>query len=386
MPTPESTQRRRRTRRLVIGVLLVLTLTIIWAYWPRARTVDSALVTRGDIRIEIVDEGRTRMHDVYVIAAPAAGRVLRIEVEPGDAVKKNDRVASMVRAAAAPLDARLAAESRAAVTAAAARHRAAVAAAELATRELRRIQRLSESKLIAEAAREEADARARAAIAAADAAAADLARARTALVVDAAEPETGRDTLAIRTPAAGRVLRLSQQSESIVAAGAPLLTIGDPDSIEVVADFRSEDAVRMRAGMAAVIDAWGGAPLPARVERIEPAAYTKISALGIEEQRTKVLLQFVQSPPAALRAQDYRVDARVTVDSRRNIVRVPQSALFRSGEKWRAFRIDRGRARSVEVSVGIGDGHEREVLQGLSLGDRVVLYPRPDLTDGARVR
>jgi HlyD family secretion protein len=182
------------------------------------------------------------------------------------------------------------------------------------------------------------------------------------------------------------VLRVSQESESIVAAGAPLLTIGDPSTLEIVADFRSDDAVRMRAGMPAVIESWGGSPLPARVERIEPAAYTKVSALGIEEQRTKVLLKLMRPPPEALRAQDFRIDARVTLDARRNVLRIPQAALFRSGEKWRAFRIEKGRARSVEVTVGVGDGNEREVLHGLALGDRVVLYPRPDLVDGVRVR
>lgn len=386
MPTPESAQRRRRTRRLVIAACLILVLAIVWAFRPRVRAVESAVVTRGDILIEIVDEGRTRMHDVYVIGAPAPGRVLRIEVEPGDPVKENDRVASMARAAAAPLDARLAAEMRAAVTAAAARHRAALAAAELANRDSQRLRRLFESKLVAEAARDESVARAQAATAAADAAAAELGQVRSAFVVDAATPSTPNDRLIIKAPAAGRVLRVSQESESIVAAGAPLLTIGDPNTLEIVADFRSDDAVRMRAGMPAVIEAWGGSPLPARVERIEPAAYTKVSALGIEEQRTKVLLKLMRPPPEALRAQDFRIDARVTLDARRNVLRIPQAALFRSGEKWRAFRIEKGRARSVEVTVGVGDGNEREVLHGLALGDRVVLYPRPDLVDGVRVR
>jgi HlyD family secretion protein len=142
----------------------------------------------------------------------------------------------------------------------------------------------------------------------------------------------------------------------------------------------------MRPDMSAVIEAWGGAPLPARVARIEPAAYTKVSALGIEEQRTKVLLTLLQPPPAALRAHDFRLDARVTLAARHDVLKVPQAALFRSDDKWRAFRIENGRARSITVTVGIGDGDEREVLQGLALGDRVVLYPRPDLLEGARVR
>jgi len=384
--TRQATRRRRRTRQLVSGVGLVVVLTGIWAFRPRARSVESALVTRGDIRIEVVDEGRTRMHDVYVIAAPAAGRVLRIEVEPGDTVKENDRLASMVQGVAAPLDVRRAAESRAAVDAAVARHRAAVAAADLATREAQRIRLLADAKLVAEVARDAADARARTAMASVDAAAAELAQARSTLLVDAATRATHQSTLAIRAPAAGQVLRVWQESESVVSAGAPLLTIGDPRTIEIQADFRSEDAVRMRPDMSAVIEAWGGAPLPARVARIEPAAYTKVSALGIEEQRTKVLLTLLHPPPAALRAHDFRLDARVTLAARHDVLKVPQAALFRSDDKWRAFRIENGRARSITVTIGIGDGDEREVLQGLALGDRVVLYPRPDLLEGARVR
>ena len=364
----------------MIGAGLVVVLAGIWAFRPRARSVESALLTRGEIRIEVVDEGRTRMHDLYVIAAPAAGRVLRIAVEPGDTVKENKRLASMVQGVAAPLDVRRAAESRAAVDAAAARQRAALAAAEWATRESQRLRRL------AEAERDAADARARAAMASVEAAAAELAQARSALLVDAATRDTHRDTLAIRAPAAGRVLRVWQESESVVSAGAPLLTIGDPRTIEIVADYRSDDAVRMRPGMPAVIEAWGGPPLAARVARIEPAAYTKVSALGIEEQRTKVLLLLSQPPPDALRAQDFRLDARVTLAARHNLLRIPQAALFRSDDQWRAFRIENGRARSIEVTVGIGDGNDREVLQGLALGDRVVLYPRSDLLDGARVR
>ena len=370
----------------MIGAGLVVVLAGIWAFRPRARSVESALLTRGEIRIEVVDEGRTRMHDLYVIAAPAAGRVLRIAVEPGDTVKENKRLASMVQGVAAPLDVRRAAESRAAVDAAAARQRAALAAAEWATRESQRLRRLADAKLVAEAERDAADARARAAMASAEAAAAELAQARSALLVDAATRDPHRDTLAIRAPAAGRVLRVWQESESVVSAGAPLLTIGDPRTIEIVADYRSDDAVRMRPGMPAVIEAWGGPPLAARVARIEPAAYTKVSALGIEEQRTKVLLLLSQPPPDALRAQDFRLDARVTLAARHNLLRIPQAALFRSDDQWRAFRIENGRARSIEVTVGIGDGNDREVLQGLALGDRVVLYPRSDLLDGARVR
>jgi HlyD family secretion protein len=382
MTDPQALLRARRVRNLWIVAGVLAAAFVAYMLWPRPLEVDAVAVTRGDVVEELVDEGRARMHDVYVVSAPVAGRVLRVAIEPGDTVQKDEVIARMSRAAAGFLDTRSDLAARAALNAAQANARAATAQAELAQRELARARQLAAARLVSEAAIDEAAARAAAAQASQQAAEAEVLRSRSALL---APERVDGSLVAIRAPVAGRVLRVPQESEAVIAAGAPLVEIGDPSRLEVVAEFLSQDAVRMRVGAAATIDNWGGPPLAARVERIEPVARTKVSALGVEEQRTNVVLELLPAPEVARLGHDFRVDARVVVAERREVLRLPLGALFRTGEEWSVFRIESGRARRVAVQVAESDGRYRAIVDGLSEGDMVVAFPASAVVDGVRV-
>jgi HlyD family secretion protein len=375
--------RQRRIRRFWIAAALVVLALIAWGLWPRAIEADFATIDRGDVKLQLVDEGRTRMHDVYTVSAPVAGRVLRVEVEPGDQVARGAIIARMTQAPAGFLDTRSDIAARAGVAAATAALRAADTDLTLARQEQARTQNLATQKLVAQAAVDASQARLEAAQAARDAAAAELARARSAL--QPAERAGGAE-VPIRAPAAGRVLTVPQKSENVVSVGSPLLTIGDPSHVEVVAEFLSQDAVRMRPGAAAQVENWGGAPLAATVDRIEPVARLKISALGVEEQRTNVILQFSDPAAAAALGHDYRVDARVTIEEVAGAVRAPLGALFRNGAGWAAYKVVDGRAKLTEVAIGIADGDYRTISSGLAAGDVVVLFPGDTIHDGLRVK
>jgi HlyD family secretion protein len=184
---------------------------------------------------------------------------------------------------------------------------------------------------------------------------------------------------------AGSVLRVPQKSENVVTVGSPLIEIGDRGHIEVVAEILSQDAVRMRPGQKATIENWGGAPLAATVERIEPVARLKVSALGVEEQRTNVVLQFVDPAAASALGHEFRVDVRVVVGDVGNVVRAPLGALFRNGADWAVFKVVDGVAHTVEVTTGIADGNYRQITGGLAAGDQVLLFPDSSVKDGQAV-
>jgi HlyD family secretion protein len=390
-----SLRHRRRPPILWIAIASAL-LGALWiAFRPQPVAVDVALVDRGPVRLELVDEGRTRMHEVYEVTAPVPGRLLRVTVEPGDAVRAGEVVARLRRGASGFLDARADAEARAGVAAATARRAAAAADRGYAALEAERIARLAESKLVAVSAADLARTRLAAAQAAEAAAIAEERRARAALSAAGAGGEggAGGEEVLVRSPAAGVVLRVPRESESVVAAGAPLVVVGDPGEVEVVAEFLSQDAVRIAPGARARVENWGGDALGATVKRIEPVARTKVSALGIEEQRANVVLRFDAPPPAPLRAQDFRVDVRVVVDEAADTLRVPLGALFRvpAGEGgdaalgWAVWRIRDDRAERVPVTVGLQDGTYRAVNSGLQPGESVVVFPSVELRPGSRV-
>jgi HlyD family secretion protein len=382
MNNPNFKARARRVRNIWIGVILVAAAAIVWGLWPRPMEQDLVTIDTGDVRVELVDEGRTRMHDVYIVSAPVSGRVLRVEVEPGDTVAKGAIIARMTQAAAGFLDTRSDLSARAAVDAAKASLRATETDLALATREHDRNRTLAEQKLVAAAAVDVSQARLDSARAARDAAQANLVRAQSAL--QPAERLAG-DNIVIRAPVAGSVLRVPQKSENVVPVGSPLIEIGDRDHIEVVAEFLSQDAVRMRAGQAATIENWGGPPLPATVERIEPVARLKVSALGVEEQRTNVVLQFVDPAAASALGHEFRVDVRVAVEDAVNVVRAPLGALFRRDAGWAVYKVVDGRARLTDVTVGIADGSYRQITGGLAAGDQVLLFPGVTIKDGQMV-
>lgn len=382
MANEEFQARRRRVRWLWASAVLLFALIALWMLWPRPLEVDTAAVDRGDVRVDLVDQGRTRMHDIYVVSAPVAGRVLRVEVEPGDHVAANGVVARMTRTAAGFLDTRSDLQARAAVDAAAAQLRAAQTELDLATRDDVRTRDLAAQHLVAAAAADASQARLKSAQAARDAAEAELTRARSALQ-PADRTESG--SVDVRSPVTGTVLSIPQKSETVVAAGSPLVQVGDPSHIEVVAEFLSQDAVRMRPGQHAFIENWGGAPLPATVDRVEPVAHLKVSALGVEEQRTNVILQFDDPAAGQSFGHDFRVDARVAVEEQSNALRVPLGALFRQGDGWATYKVVDGRAVLTQVETGIPDENFRVVTSGLELGDIVILFPGPEVGDGARV-
>jgi HlyD family secretion protein len=377
----------------VVGALLAV------ALWPTTFPVDSAAVSSGPLVVTVDEEGQTRVRHRYLVSAPVSGRVLRVELEPGDAVKEG-AVVARVRAEAPPLlDARTRAEveaaadaARAALGRAQAEEQRARAALVQAERELKRTQDLVRGGAVppGDADLRQDDARAAAetvsaAAYAVKAAQADLDRAQARLRPTA--PDVSGRVVNVPAPISGVVLRRLRESESIVPAGDPILEIGDPAQLEIVSDLLSTDAVRVKAGARAMIEQWGGSTtLEARVRRIEPSGFTKISALGVEEQRVNVILDFVDPAEAWTALGDgYRVEVRIVIWEAADVLKVPTGALFRQGERWAVYAIEEDRARLTIVELGQQTGQEAEVRSGLSEGTRVVLHPSDILTDGARV-
>jgi HlyD family secretion protein len=334
-----------------------------------------------------------------VVSAPVSGRVLRIELEPGDVVKAGDVVAR-VRAEVPPLlDDRTRAEVQAAVAGARAalgraraeeqRARAALIQAE---RELKRAEDLVQGGVVSpsEADLRRDDARAAtemvsAAEYAVKAAQADLERAEARL--RPTTPDVSDRVITVAAPISGVVLRRLRESESMVPAGDPLLEVGDPQQLEIVSDLLSTDAVRVKPGSRAMIEQWGGSTtLEARVRRIEPSGFTKISALGVEEQRVNAILDFVDPAGAwAALGDGYRVEVRIVIWEAPSVLKVPTGALFRQGPAWAVYTVAEGRARFTALELGQQTGQEAEVQSGLSEGARVILHPADTLTDGSRV-
>jgi HlyD family secretion protein len=370
--------------RIWIGAGLAVALLLMALVWPRPLTVEATQIDRGLVRRDVIDEGRTRIRDVFLISAPVGGELQRIELEPGDPVAAGQIIATILPADPALLDARVAAEARAVIAAAQAALSAAQADFELETRNQARVALLFERGFASQAALDTASAARRAARAGVNARAADLERARAAA---GAPSRAARAATPVRAPAAGRVLRLMQESASVVAPGAPLMEIGDPSNLEIIAEFLSQDAVLISAGAPALIENWGrDEALPARVFRLEPLGRTEISALGVKEQRVNVIAHLVDANTAPPLGHGYRVDLRVIVSQQRDVLRVPVDALVRDGAGWAVFRIRGGRARLTPVEVGEGGDHYRALRAGLTAGDRVVLFPGDALDDGARVR
>ena len=389
---------RPRLVRLFLGGAAVAALVAV-ALWPDALPVDVAAVSRGPLVVTIDEEGETRVLDRYVVSAPVMGRVERVAVEAGDAVRRG-QVLTRVRPESPPL---LDARTRAEVQAAAAAARAALGRAESearraddalaqARREHQRTRDLAQAGLATaqeldarEAEVRQADGVVRAATFAVDAAASELRRAEVRLA-PAPAAASGRPVVVV-APVAGVVLKRVRESEAIVPAGEPLVEIGDPSRLEIVADLLSADAVQVRPGARALIEQWGGdRTLEARVRQVEPAGFTKVSALGVEEQRVNVVLDLVDPAQAWTALGDaYRVEVRVVLWEGQDVLRVPTSALFRNGDEWAVFVVVDGRARRTAVSLGHRTGEVAEVLAGLDAGARVVVFPPDALAEGARV-
>ncbi|HPA90406.1 MAG TPA: efflux RND transporter periplasmic adaptor subunit [Quisquiliibacterium sp.] len=378
----------KRVLLAVVAIALVALLVVLWM--PSPVEVDAADVQAGPMRVTVDDQGETRSHDRFVLSAPVAGRLARIALHDGDAVTGGQVVAEI---APLPLSTREREEIVARVAAADALQREAEqrvrhADEDLAQaqRELERTRRLVAEKFVAPQAAERAQnlertaaSEAEAARQRARAAAADVQAARAGLAATRAG-----GLVQVRAPTAGRILRVHDASERVVAAGTPLMVVGDLAHLEVVVELLSSDAVKVAAGMPVLIDGWGGdRALRATVRRVEPYAVTKVSALGIEEKRVNVVADFVD-PPGAI-GDGYRITARIVVWQAEQVLKVPVSALFRCAEAWCVFVVDGGRARRRTVEIGQRNLTEAEVRAGLEAGMRVIRYPSNAVEEGVRV-
>ncbi len=393
------------TKRGLIALLVaVIAAAFIWAMWPKPVQVEVARVTRGPLQVTVDEEGKTRIKDVYTVSAPITGKLLRVSLDPGDSVRKDETFVAIIEPTVPPfldvrtlreLEAHVAA-ARAAVALAEAEIRQAQSELEFAEAELERARALSRTKTIAERTLEKARLDA-------DTRQAALARANSNLEVRKRELESAQARLIapeeglkgevpegccvrVRAPVSGRILRLIQESEKVVAAGTPLVEIGDAANLELVVELLSADAVKVAEGALASIEGWGGSPVTAKVTRIEPAGFTKISALGIEEQRVRVILDIAGDGKVPERlGHDFRVFVRITVYQSADALRVPISSLFRKGEQWAVFAVEGSRARSAAVEIGHRNTAFAEVLSGMPQGAVVILHPSDRIADGVRV-
>lgn len=372
---------RRRTRFIWGALLLILTLSALAAIWPRARAFELVEVGVASLRIERSDRGITRMRELHPLAAPAAGVLERIALEPGDRIEAGQVLARLRPLQSTPLDARSSAAARAELAAAEAGLRQAQAHAASARDARERLEASGRRGLVSErdlTAARALDGEAAAAVGVARAMV-EQARSRLALTLPDAE---GR--IELRAPVEGVLLRRYLQGEQPVATGQLLLEIGEPDSIEVVGDFLSQDAVLFAPGAPARIEGWGGAPLPARVERIEPLGELKVSALGVEEQRVRVILRLDDVPPGL--GHGYQVEAIVQVREARDVRVLPIEALRREQAGWRVWHVENGRLQARTVEVGDSDGRQREIVSGLASGERVLRFPPPGDLEGQRAK
>jgi HlyD family secretion protein len=386
-------------RRLItLAILLGVAAGPPWAFWPRPLIVETAEIALRDISVAVEEEGKSRIREVFTVSAPITGQVLRNNLHAGDKVVKDETVVVSIRPAAPGLlDARLkrvaeaaAASARASVGLADAEVKQAEAQLTFLKSELQRAERLSRQGTISDRALDKAQLDVATAAAALDSAKAsldvrqrELQRAEAALI----ETETGEGPCCteIKAPVTGRILRVLTESEQVVQAGTPLIEIGDPDDIEIVAEVLSRDAVEIRPGASAVIDNWGGPPLTATVRRVEPSAVTKVSALGIEEQRVPVILDLADPSGQEAMGDGFRVVARITVWEGKQLVAVPVAALFRQGGDWAVYAVTNGRAELRLVELGRRNAAFSEVTAGLAAGDVVVLHPSDQMADGVAV-
>lgn len=392
-------------RRWVLWIAgaVVAVVAVLVGTRPQPVPAELSRVTRGPIEVTIDEEGETRVRDRFVISAPLGGRVLRIELEPGDAVVANETVlAVFLPSAPVLLDARSRAEAQAAVETALAavgqaeaRYEQAAAEVTFSQAEVERYRRLSRDGIVSveqmETAQLGLDTRQEALEAAeyvVRTVLSELQAARVRLQQFSGQAAASDDeAIEITSPVSGVVLRRLRESESVVPAGEALLEVGDPEQIEVVTDYLSKDAVRIRPGQQVLIDRWGGAqPLQGRVRRVEPSGFTKISALGVEEQRVNVVMDITDPPEIRAGLGDgFRVETRVVVWQSEDELKAPTGALFRREEDWAVFAVEDGRAVLKPIEIGERNPQEAQVLSGLSAGEEVVVYPSDSLSDGSPV-
>lgn len=383
---------------LFVIALLVAVYFVVLSFRPSPIVVETSTAILGRMQTTIDAEGKTRVQDRFVAAAPVTGKLRRITLHRGDQVKQNDIIAYIEPLPISPLDPRQLAEARARVAAAQQLKNEAEALVEQkqadcqqAEREYQRAERLVETGDIAkqdferirnteQSRRHELEA----ARSKARAATSEIDIAKSALLAVEQAGQSGPEAVVIvRAPVGGKVLSIFEESERVVSAGTPLIQLSNP-SLEVVIDVLSADAVKVRPGLPVLIEDWGGEqPLEARVRLIEPSAFTKVSALGIEEQRVNIIADFIDSP---VRLGDgYRVEARIIIWEAQSALKVPTSALFRHGEGWSIFVIEGNRSFRRDVEIGHRNSLEVEIIKGTVEGAQVILHPTNQIDDGSRV-
>lgn len=387
--------KRAVTALVALGVVLM----IVMAWLPKPVEVELGQVVRGPLEVTVDEDGRARVKDRYVVSSPLAGSVARIELRAGDMVEQGQILARIVPLDSPLLDPRSKTASSARIAAAMAGRRQAHAqidraraALEFARAEAERERRLAERGTVAQARAERADLEAR--TLAADLASTEFAAKVADYELEMARAAQGRleggrkgdDQLEVPSPIGGRVLRVLQESEGAVQPGTPLIELGDPAALEIVVDVLTSDAVKIGPGAVAHIVRWGGGSLEGVVRRVEPSAFTRISALGVEEQRVNALID-LRSPRSEWLAlgDGYRTEARIVTWRAESVLKVPASAVFRHHQGWAVFAVRGGKARLVPIRVGQRTGLEVQVLTGVSAGERVVTHPSDRVKDGVDV-
>jgi HlyD family secretion protein len=397
----------------MLAVLIALTAGLIYAFWPRPTFVDMGVASRSAMTVTIDEEARTRVRDAYIVSAPIAGRLLRVDVEPGDHVEGGESViARMLPAPPSAINVRTREQARAGVSAAQAGLRVAradlnstMASQDLADAEARRYRSLAPMGSVSQTAVDMAEREKRVADAAVDTAKAaismreaELASARAQLIEfssasavsgEAGKADANSRAIPLNAPISGRVLRVMQESETTVTAGQAILEIGDiTNDLEIIAELISTDAVQVSAGDCVIIDNWGGgAPLNGVVDRVEPWGFTKFSALGVEEQRVNTIIRFTDPLDARnTLGHGYRVEAQIVTWENEAALTVPSSALFRHDGGWAVFTVASGTANLTPVSVGQNNGRLAEITSGINEGERIILYPGAGLVEGTRIK
>lgn len=392
-----------RRRITWAAAAFALGVAVIWGLWPQPVPADLVTLARGPLVVTVDHEGVTDIKDVFTVSAPVPGRVLRSPFKVGDKVEKGKTVVASILPSAPPFlnerNRRIAEaavkSAEAALNLSGANVTRAEAELEFAKSDLRRARQLAPRGTISQRRLEEARI-------AYETKGAGLASAKADAIMRQRELERARANLTqpgggdgadgarsrvdVTAPVSGYVLKVTTESENVVAAGTPLVDIGDPRNLEVNADFLSTDAVRIREGAEATIENWGGEPLHAKVRRVEPAGFTKVSALGVEEQRVIVRLDLTDPPPKWQRlGHDYRVFVGVVVAKVENALTVPLSALFRKGDRWAVFKVADGRAELALVETGERNLRSAEVKSGLTEGDTVIVHPNDRIADGVSI-
>ena len=386
--------------------LLAVAAALAYAFWPQPWDVELGVVSRGPLTVTVDEDGQTRIKERYVVAAPLAGRLLRIGLKPGDNVTAGQTLATIEPHEPELLDPRAVAQAQAKVRAAESllervgptMERARVEL-ERARKELKRVQDLAQRNVVAQNQWDDAEMvfRAReqdckAAKFAEDVAKFELEMAQAALLRrrPAQELLPENRSFEIHSPVPGKVLRVFQESETVVQAGTRLLELGDPDDpdqLEVEVDVLSSDAVKIRPGSRAWLEQWGGQQrLLGRVRLVEPSAFTKVSALGVEEQRVWVIIDLDRGQKPSTLADGFRVEARIVVWEQEDVFQVPTGALFRSGDDWAVFVAENGRAQLRVIKLGQRNSLQAQVLDGLNADTQVILHPSDKVRDGVRVR